>query len=99
MDAPMYAPAAAFEQPDAVPTPLTASSLSLAELMAAPAAWAVVLKHAPIFKMIVTGKQIQPFLTNMMVESFIVYGGVTAAQIATINTDLAKLPSNDRPKT
>ena len=100
MDAPTYAPAAAFEQPDAVWTPLTVSSVSLAELMTAPAAWAVVLKHAPVFKVIVTSKQIQPFITNMMVESFIVYGGiVTPAQIAAINADLAKLPSSDRPKT
>lgn len=100
MDAPIYAPAAAFEQPAAVPTPLTVSSVSLAELMSAPAAWAVVLKHAPVFKMIVTSKQIQPFLTNMMIESFVVYGGiVTPPQIAAINADLAKLPPSDRPKT
>ncbi|TCQ06338.1 hypothetical protein [Sphingomonas sp. PP-CC-3A-396] len=100
MDAPIYSPAAAFEQPKPVPTPLTVSSVSLAELMSAPAAWAVVLKHAPVFKVIVTSKQIQPFITNMMIESFIIYGGiVTPAQIAAINADLASLPSSEGPKT
>ena len=100
MDAPIYAPAAAFEPPVPVPTPLTVSAVSLAELMAAPAAWAIVLKHVPIMKMIVGGKQIQPFLTNMMVESFIVYGGiVTPAQVAAIDADLALLPASDRPRT
>lgn len=97
MDAPIYAPAAAFAPPAAVSAPQSVSSLSLAELMSAPAAWAIVLKHVPTLKLIVGSKQIQPFMTNMMVESFIVYGGVTADQVSAIDADLRQLPASEWP--
>lgn len=98
MEAPVYLPATAFAVPVPVETPLGVDTVSLAEIMSAPEAWAIVLKHAPIMKMVVSGPQIQPFLTNMMVGSFIVYGGVvTPAQLEAIDADFRALPSSAWP--
>jgi hypothetical protein len=95
LNAPVYPPAARFDEPVAVKVPHGVSSVSLAEIMSVPAAWAIVLRHAPVMKLVVGGPQIQPFLTNMMIESFITYGGiVTPAQVAAIDADFRQLPAS-----
>lgn len=98
MDAPIYRPAVAFEQPVMVPRrELRVEAMSLAELMSAPAVWAVVLKHAPMFKMTVRTPMIQPHLNNMTVETFLNLGLVSREGIEAIDQDLQQLPRSEWP--
>lgn len=98
MQTPVYPPAAAFEPPLEAPYVLTAETASLAELMSAPAAWAVVVKHAPAFGMIVRTPQTKPYLTNFTVDSFVTYGVVTPQAVEAIDQDLRALPRSAWPK-
>jgi len=97
MDAPTYPPATAYEPPVAAPYELSVETVSIAELMSAPAAWAIVLKHAPAFKMIVTAPQTKAYLTNFTVDSFVTYGVVSQATIDAIDVDLRQLPRSEWP--
>ena len=98
METPIYPPAAAYEQPVAVPARLRVGNVSLAELVAAPAAWAVVVKHAPVFKQIVGAPQIKPHMTSMMVESFITFGSIVDRKtVDAIDQDLRRLPPSAWP--
>ena len=99
MDAPLYPPATSFEQPVQEPWQLSVYNVSLQELMSSPPAWAIVLQHAPILRMTVATPQIQPQLGNMMVGSFITFGGmVSQASVDAIDQDLRRLPRSDWPK-
>jgi hypothetical protein len=98
MDAPTYPPAVAFEQPVAAPyDELSVGIVSLAELMSAPAAWAIVLEHAPAFKFAVSAPQLKPYVTNMTVDSFIQFGVVSQAAVDAINRDFRNLPRSAWP--
>jgi hypothetical protein len=57
LDAPIYPPAAAFEPPARVATPITVGAFSVEELMNNPVAWAIVLKRLPLMKMLVGAAQ------------------------------------------
>lgn len=97
METPTYPPAAAYEPPVAAPYELSVETVSVAELMNAPAAWAIVLKHSPMFKMVVGSPQTKPYLTNFTVDSFVTYGVVSQKTIDAINADLAQLPRSEWP--
>ena len=98
MDAPMYPPAIAFEQPLAQPYAITLQNFSLAELMKMPAAWAIVLKHMPSLKMMTGSPMISPYLGNLTVQSLSAFGKqITPEVIATINDELSHLPSVQEP--
>ena len=97
MDAPTYPPATAYEPPVAAPYEFSVETVSIAELMSAPAAWAIVLKHAPSFKMIISTPMAKPHLTNFTVDSFVTYGVVTQATIDAIDVDLRQLPRSEWP--
>ncbi|CAN7341303.1 hypothetical protein LJR225_001991 [Phenylobacterium sp. LjRoot225] len=97
MDAPTYPPAAAYEPPAAAPYELTVATASLAELMSAPAAWAIVLKHAPMYKMVVSAPHTKPYLTNFTVDSFVTYGVINQKTIDAIDADLRQLPRSQWP--
>lgn len=97
MDAPTYPPAAAFEAPTEAPTVLGVEWASLADLMGAPAAWAIVLKHAPMLKLVIGGPQLKPQLGNFTVDSFITYGVVDQKTVDTIDAELRSLPRSEWP--
>jgi hypothetical protein len=97
MDAPTYPPATAFEPPAAAPYELSVETVSIAELMSAPAAWAIVLKHAPSFKMLVSSPMAKPHLTNFTVDSFITYGVVSQETVDAVDRDLRQLPRSEWP--
>ena len=98
MDAPTYPPAAAFEPPvRKTYDVLSLDIVSLADLMSAPAAWAIVTRHAPFFEFTVKAPQAKPYLTNFTYETFANLGLVTKAQIDAINQDLAALPRSEWP--
>lgn len=97
MDAPTYPPATAFEPPVAAPYELSLETASLADLIAWPAAWAIVLKHAPALKMAVNSPQLKPVLSNFTVDSFITYGMINQKIIDEIDAELRQLPRSGQP--
>lgn len=98
MDAPVYFSRRTFEAPVAAPyNQLTVQTVSLAEMMTSPAAWAIVVKHAPSMGLTVKSPQVQPYLSNMTVDSFVKFGAVTLAMVDAINAELATLPRASWP--
>lgn len=98
MDAPTYPPAAAYEAPRAMPVErLQVRNVSIAELQTSPAAWAIVMKHAPGVKMIAQAPQTKAYLTNFTVDTFALFGVVSPKAIAAIDADLAVLPRSQWP--
>ena len=98
MDAPTYPPAARFEPPvHRAYDKLSLEIVSLADLMSAPAAWAIVVKHAPFFEFMVKTAQVKPYLSNFTYETFANLGLVTRAEVDAINQDLATLPPSQWP--
>lgn len=96
--APTYPPAAAFEPPAVAPRPLTVRNYSAAELMAMPAAWAIVVKHLPGMKMMASAEQAKPMLSTMTVADFANFtGGAGKAELAAIDAELATLPAAEVP--
>ncbi len=65
--------------------------------MSAPAAWAVVLKHAPMFKFVVGTSQLKPYVTNMRVSSFVSLGMIGQKDVDAIDQDLRQLPRSEWP--
>ena len=62
MDAPIYPPAAAFEQPAPTPFVMSLENTSMAELMSRPAAWDIVLKHLPSIQRMAGSPMLKPQL-------------------------------------
>lgn len=97
MEAPLYPPAAAYEPPTPVAVDLRVENTSIAELMTAPKAWAIVLKHAPMLDFIVKIPVVQPNLSNFTVDSFAAFSVVSQAAVAAINAEFSKLPRSEWP--
>jgi hypothetical protein len=97
METPTYPPAATYEPPAAAPYELSVESVSLADLMGAPAVWAIVVKHAPALKMAVNSPQLKPQLGNFTVDSFITYGVVNQKAIDAIDAEFRQLPRDQWP--
>lgn len=91
MDAPVYPPATAFEPPAMAPVVLGVETASIADLMNAPGAWAIVLKHAPMIKMAIGGPQLKPYLGNMTIATFVGFGVVSQAAVDEIEAELRQL--------
>lgn len=93
MDAPLYPPAAAFEQPIAQTEALSLDNYSLAELRNMPAAWEIIAKRLPALNMMVKAPMIQPHLGNFTiytVQTFV--KTITPETITAINEELRRLP-------
>jgi hypothetical protein len=90
---------AAFEQPAVLPYELRLENVSLAELMANPAAWEITLKHLPDLKMMVSSSMMKPYLSNFDVHTVSAFiAGFSPEVIATINQELSRLPSAQEMK-
>lgn len=98
MDAPTYPPAAAYEPPRVAPYELTIRNVSVAELVSAPTAWAVVLKHMPAMKFVVSTPLAKPHLANMTVVDFAGFiNQADSPAIAAIDAELRRLPDSEKP--
>lgn len=93
MDTPIYAPAAAYHAPVLQPYILSVDGCAIAELMADPPAWAIVLKYMPGAKFLVQSDEVRKLLDNMTLVDFSVFSGpMDPTVLANINTELARLP-------
>jgi hypothetical protein len=91
--APLYPPAAAFEQPVGTPHVLSLENSSLAELMSVPAAWEIVVRHLPSMKLIASTPMIKPHLRNMTVPSLAAFSAGAKPEVyEAIDEELARLP-------
>jgi hypothetical protein len=91
--APIYPPAAAFEQPVGTPHVLSLENASLADLMSVPAAWEIVLKHLPGLKLMTSTPMMKPHLHNFTVLSLSVFMPNAKPEVyATVDQELAQLP-------
>lgn len=98
MDAPTYPPAAAYEPPSVAPYELSVRNLSVAELSSSPAAWAVVVKHMPSMKFVVSTPAAKPHLANMTVVDFAGFTNqANSPALAEIDEELRQLPASDKP--
>lgn len=98
MDAPIYPPAAAFEQPVAAPYVLSTKTASLGELMTSPKAWAIVMKHAAFLQFAMQSPQMKPHLGNFTLDMFLSLGMTDQQTIDTVNLELSQLPRSEWPK-
>jgi hypothetical protein len=93
MEAPVYRASVEFEQPIAKPYVLQLDNVSLAELMAVPAARDIVLKHLPSLKMVVGSAMLKPHMGNMTVRSLDVFVKAPSPDAyALIDEELSRLP-------
>ena len=93
MEAPVYLASIEFEQPVAKPYVLRLDNVSLAELMAMPAARDIVLKHLPSLKMAVGSPMLKPHMGNMTVHSLDAFVKPSSPDAyALIDEELSRLP-------
>jgi hypothetical protein len=94
MEAPVYPAAAAYAPPSIASYRLSASDCSVGELIADPAAWAIVIKHMPAIAFIAKVPQVQPQLGNMTIPDFGIFSTpVDPEKLAALDAELARLPA------
>lgn len=91
MDAPLYPPAAAYVQPVRVPRALDTKDTSIADLMAIPAAWAIVVKEIPTIQQRIGNEQLKPHLGNFSFRSFAQFSTLKVADLDRIDVQLKAL--------
>jgi hypothetical protein len=91
MDAPLYPPATAFEQPTPVAREINTKDTSIADLKAIPAAWAIVLKEIPDVEMRVGNPMLKPHLGNFSFRSLTQFGVVKSDALDRIDPQLRAL--------
>jgi len=69
MDAPLYPPSRAYEQPAAVPHRMDTNTISIAALLADPAAKAIIIAEIPNFTARIDNEQLKPHLYNFSPRS------------------------------
>jgi aspartokinase-like uncharacterized kinase len=93
MDAPLYPPSTAFEQPAILPHSLNTTSTSIAALLASPAAKAILIKEIPGMEQRIGGEQIKPHLDNFSPRSLVQFGLFKAADLDRVDAQLRALPN------
>jgi hypothetical protein len=93
MESPVYRASVEFAQPIAKPYVLQLENVSLAELMAVPAARDIVFKHLPSLKMVVGSAMLKPHMGNMTVRSLDAFIKAPSPDAYTlIDEELSRLP-------
>jgi hypothetical protein len=91
MDAPLYPPATAYEQPVRMPRALSTKDTAINDLMAIPAAWAIVAKEIPNVHQRISSDQMKPHLGNFAFRDLIQFGVFKAADLDRIDPQLKAL--------
>jgi hypothetical protein len=71
MDAPLYPPAAAFEQPVRVAGKVSTRNTPIADLMKIPAVWAIVVKEVPGIEARLNNEVLKPHLGDFSLRSLV----------------------------
>jgi hypothetical protein len=91
MDAPLYPPAQAYVAPERFPRQLDTRDVSIAELLAIPAARAVIMKELPLIQQVIGMPQLKPHLSNFSIRDLVQFGIVKEDALARTDAELAKL--------
>lgn len=92
MDAPLYPPSTAFEQPAILPYTLNTGSTSIATLLANPAAKAILIAEIPAMEQRIGSEQIKPHLDNFSPRSLVQFGLFKATDLDRVDAQLRALP-------
>jgi hypothetical protein len=87
MDAPLYPPAARFEQPRVVPRVFSTKHTAISDLQKNPAAWAIVNDEIPGMDARVGG-QLKVHLASFSLRTLVQFGAVPAAALPRIDARL-----------
>jgi hypothetical protein len=93
MDAPLYPPSSAFEQPAILPHKLSTTTTSIAALLADPAAKAILTREIPHLEQRIGNDQLKPHLDNFSPRSLVQFGIFKAADLDRVDTQLNALTS------
>jgi hypothetical protein len=85
MDAPLYPPAERFVLPMRQPRILNTRESSMAEIMAIPDVWAMVVKLMPGIIMATGSAQMKPHLGNMSLHDLVMFGAASADGLGQID--------------
>jgi hypothetical protein len=92
MDAPLYPPSQAYEQPAVVPHRMDTNTISIAALLANPAAKAIIIAEIPNFMARIGNEQLKPHLYNFSPRSLVQFGLFKADALDRVDQQLATLP-------
>jgi hypothetical protein len=96
MDAPLYPPAAAYEKPVVAPYEFGVETLTLKELLSAPATEKILYAELPGMKMVVQSG-LKVHLSTFTLRDVMTFGGVRPENLAKIDAQLRALPIDQRP--
>lgn len=91
MDAPLYPPARRYVEPEVVPTLVTTGSVSAADLMAIPAARAVMVEIVPNSARLMGAPQLRAHISNLSFRSLAALGALRGADLDGVDTRLRAL--------
>ena len=91
MDAPVYPPSAHFVPPVRTPRVLSTKDTAIADLMAIPAAWAIVQKNLPGTQMTLGNSTLKPHLGNFSFRSLVQFGAFKADALDKVDGELRAL--------
>lgn len=90
MEAPLYPPAARFEQPRMIIKPFSTKDTPIADLRSNPAAWAIVNKEIPEMEMLYGGP-LNVHMTNFSIQSLLQFGAAWSDILPRIDAQLKAL--------
>ena len=91
MDAPLYPPSRHFVPPERLARVLNTTDASIAELMAIPEIWAMVVKAMPATAMIVNSPMMAPNVGNMSLRDLVAFGAMDGAALDGVDARLKAL--------
>ena len=98
MDAPTYPPASAYEAPVRVAYAVTTANTSITQLLADPAAKAILLTEIPGFESRISNEQLKPHLDNFSPRSLVQFGVFKADALDRVDVRLRALPDKNAAK-
>lgn len=98
MDAPTFPPAAIYQQPTAAPFEFGVDTVSLKELLSAPATRDLLFKEVPALKFLVNVEALKSNLSVFTLRTLADSAGIaTPEQLARVDQQLRALPVSERP--
>lgn len=93
MEAPLYPPAQAYEQPASIAYVMTTANTSIATLQAIPAANAILLAEIPNLQSRIANPALKPHLGNFSPRSLVQFGVFKADALDRIDAKLRSIPA------
>lgn len=92
IQAPLYPPASAYERPVESPMRFDTRSVSVNDLLASPAAKAILVRELPGFEARLRTPQLVPHLSNFSLQDLVNFGALQTERLREIDAQLRALP-------